>query len=85
VVLLVGLTDIDVPVPTKVFPHAPEYQRQLAFPPRLPPLTVSVTLLPEQMESTLAVMEVGEVEFTFTLMNLLSQAVVLQAPTARTK
>lgn len=84
-VLLVGLTDIDVPVPTKVPPQEPEYQRQKAFPPRLPPFTLSVTLLPEQRESTLEVMDVGAVEFTFTLMNLLSQLVVLHAPEARTK
>jgi hypothetical protein len=44
-----------------------------------------VLLPPLQTESVDAVMEVAAADSVFTLMNLLSQLVVLQKPSARTK
>ena len=73
------------PEPTAAPPHELVYHFQLALLPRLPPLTLSVTLLPLHMESIVAVMEAGAVDRLLTLMVLFTQIVVLQVPSALTK
>ena len=78
----VGVTVMLSPEPNKVPPQEPLYQRQRALLPRLPPLTFSVVLVPLHTESRVAVMEVGAVEAVFTLMDLLTQDVLLQVPSA---
>ena len=73
------------PEPRSVPPQEPLYQRQRALLPRLPPLTLSVVDVPLQTESRVAVMAVGAVDALLTLIDLLTQAVVLQVPSARRK
>ena len=80
-----GFTEIEFPVPTSVPPQDPLYHFQLALLPKVPPCRVSVTLLPVQIESAEVVIEVGAVERVFTFIALLTQAVVLHVPSARTK
>ena len=80
-----GVTLILFPVPIADPLQELLYHFQLALLPRLPPLTLSVILLPLQTESTVAEIEVGAVEKVFTLMVLLIQAVVLHVPSALTK
>ncbi len=84
-VVAVGLTLTEVPVPIAVPPQDPLYHFQLAWKPSVPPLTVRVTVLPPQVVSLLAVMPVGATDLLFTLMVLLAQAVVLHSPSARTQ
>ena len=81
----VGVTVMLSPEPNNVPPQDPLNQRHRALLPRLPPLTFSVVDVPLQTESRVAVMAVGAVEAEFTWMDLLTQAVVLQVPSARTK
>ena len=79
-----GETVIDEPLPTAVPPQLPLYHCQLAAVPRLPPLTVSVTVPPEQIVVVLEVIEVGAEELVLELMVTDTQDVVLQVPSART-
>ena len=74
-----------LPVPIAAPPQELLYHFQLALLPRLPPLTLRLTLPPLQTESREAEMDVGAVEKVLTLMVLLTQAVVLQVPSALTK
>ena len=55
------------PVPTAVPPHEPEYHFHVASEPKLPPLTVSVTLEPAETEDDDAEAEVGAVLEVATL------------------
>ncbi len=48
-------------------------------------MAVKVTLVPAQTESDVEVMPVGAVEKLFTIIRLLTQAVVLQVPSIRAK
>jgi hypothetical protein len=73
-----------LPEPTKVPPQVPLYQRKTPPVPRLPPLTVSVVLLPLQMV-VVPVIAVGAEDKVFTLTVVVAQAVVLHVPSARTK
>ena len=61
VVVMEGFTIIELPVPTKVPPHEPEYQFHDAPVPSDPPETVNVTGVPLQMV-VVPVMEAGAVE-----------------------
>jgi hypothetical protein len=76
-----------LPVPTGVpLPQASAYQIQLALLPKRPPLTRRLTGPPPgQIESSDALMLSGLLLLVFTLMVLLTQRVVLQTPSARTK
>jgi hypothetical protein len=85
VVVAEGVTLMLLPLPTAVPPQELLYHFQSALLPRLPPLTLRVTLEPLQTESAEAVMDVGAVEKVLILMDLLAQAVLLQDPSARTK
>ena len=80
-----GVTLMLFPLPIAVPPQELLYHFQLALLPRLPPFTLSVTLEPLQTESAEAVMDVGAAEKVLTLIVLLTHAVVLQLPSARTK
>jgi hypothetical protein len=77
-----GVTTIEFPVPILLLPL---YQTQLALLPRLPPFTVSVTVLVPQVESAVVEILVAAVLKVFTLIDLFEQAVLLQVPSARTK
>ena len=61
---MVGLTEIEAPVPTSVPPQLEVYHFQAAagFVPRLPSVTLKVTALPEQIEAGVADAVVGAVE-----------------------
>ena len=50
--------------------------------PRVPPILVSVTLSPWQMVDLLTVIEVAGLDVVLSLINLLTQGVVLQTPSA---
>ena len=47
-VVLVGETVIEVPVPSAVPPHDPEYQFHVAPVPSVPPISVKVTAPPQE-------------------------------------
>lgn len=84
--MTVGLTVIEFPEPTNVPPQLPLYHLHVALLPRVPPLRVSVTLtVPAHIESAVVVIDVAALESVFTFMALLTHAVVLQVPSARTK
>lgn len=73
------------PVATGLVPQPLAYQCQVPPVPRLPPLTVSVLLFPEQIAAEEAFAEAGAMETVFTLTVTLEHKVVLQEPTAFTK
>ena len=79
-----GLTTIEAPLPAGVPLQLPVNHCQLAAVPRVPPFTVNVALLPEHKLLVLVLIEVGAVEFIFTLTSVLAQLVVLHEPTAFT-
>ena len=82
---MVGETVNAVPLPTDVPPHEPVYQYQSAPVPNEPPVSVSVTVVPEQIvDEGFAVIEVGEVDNVFTMIVIFTHAVVLQMPSALT-
>ncbi len=74
-----------LPVPTRVPPQDAVYHLQRALLPSEPPFTVSVTAVEPQVESAEDVIPVGATEAVFTLITLVTQAVVLQVPSARRK
>lgn len=80
-----GVTVRVLPVPMTVPLQLFLNHFQPALLPRLPPLAVNVTLVPAHTESAVAVIPVGAVEKVLTFTALLTQAVVLQVPSARTK
>jgi uncharacterized membrane protein len=85
VVVAEGVTLMLFPLPTAVPPQELLYHFQLALLPRLPPFMLRVTLEPLHVESAEALMEVGAAEKVLTLMDLITHAVLLQLPSARTK
>jgi hypothetical protein len=82
---MAGDTTMLVPVPAALAPQPLAYHCQVPPVPRLPPLTVSVLLFPEQMAPADGLAEAGAVDTAFTLTVMLEQTVVLQEPTAFTK
>ena len=80
-----GETTMLAPVPTGLAPQPLAYQCQVPPVPRLPPLTVSVLLFPEQMAPADGFAEAGAEETALTLTVMLEQPVVLQVPMAFTK
>lgn len=83
-VVAVGDTLMDAPVPTSVPPHDPLYQFHVAPVPSEPPLTVSVDEPEGQMLGELAVADVGAVEEVLSDTVTLWQEVVLHVPAAFT-
>ena len=75
---------VDVPFETCDPPHEPVYQTQFAFVPKLPLVTVNVEVAPEQILAEFAVAMVGATDGYFTVTVVLTHAVVLQSPWART-
>lgn len=73
-----------LPLPILLPLQPPLYQRQTPPVPKLPPLMLSVVLLPEQIVLLLAVMLLAAVEFDLTVTVTCRQPVVLQVPSART-
>lgn len=84
VVLLAGLTETLLPVPTAVPPQEPVYHLQLALDPREPPFTLSVVLCPLQMV-VVPVIDVPGNEVSSRLIVTDLQAVLLHVPSALTK
>ena len=78
-VLDVGETVIEFPVPTAVPPHEPVNHCTVAPVPAVPPLTVNVVLLPLQIV-VVPVIPVGATDKVFTVINCEAQVVVLQVP-----
>ena len=68
-----------LPVPSAVPPQVPEYHLAVAPVPALPPTTVRVVLLPEQMFEMPEIL-VGATESVLTVINCEAQAVILQVP-----
>lgn len=66
-VVVVGETVIEAPLPTMLPPHVELYHSQLAPVPVDPPFTVSVVELPSQIVVADADMEVGSVESELTV------------------
>lgn len=81
---MAGETTTLVPVPAALLPQPLAYHCHVAPVPRLPPLTVSVVLLPEQIADAEGLAEDGAVETALTLTVTLEQRLVLQEPTAFT-
>ena len=79
-----GLTTSVLPLPAAVPPQLPVYHCQLAPVPRLPPVTVNVALFPEQSVVVVLPILVGAELSEFTVMAVLTQPVLPQAPSART-
>ena len=80
-----GETVTGIPVPTLAPPQLPEYQNQIAFVPREPPVFERTTLLPRQTLEEVAVAEVGLVDEIFTFRIYVVQEVVLHEPSNLTK
>jgi hypothetical protein len=85
VVLVVGETVIELPVPTKVPPQLPLYHCHAAPVPKEPPFTESVVELPLQIGDALTLTEPGAVESVFTVTVTDAHEVVLHVPMALTK
>ena len=78
-VLDVGDTVIEAPVPINEPPQAPAYHKYDAPKPSEPPTCVNV-VAPPQVELGLAVAEVGAVETAPDVTVTVTQGVVLQVP-----
>jgi hypothetical protein len=81
VVVDVGLTVMDVPVPTSVPPQLPVYQAHVLPD---PPLAVSVLLSPEQIVDGLALASVGATGSGFTVTGVVAQVELPQPFSQRT-
>jgi len=79
VVVDVGETVMLLPVPADVPPHEPVNHCVVAPVPMLPPVTVSVVLLPLQMV-VVPLAPVGATDKVFTVTVTLAQVVVLHVP-----
>lgn len=79
-----GVTTTEAPEPIGAPPQEPEYHCHVAPEPSDPPVTFSVVEFPWQIGFTLAVAPVGAAESELTVTIKLTQAVVLQVPSART-
>jgi hypothetical protein len=64
-------------------PHEPLYQYQSAPVPRIPPEVLKFVEPPSHMVDKVAIIELAEVELSFTVILILTQLVVLQVPSAR--
>jgi len=80
VVVAEGLTGMELPVPTKVPPQLPVYQRHCAPVPNEPPFLVSVVDCPAVMGFGFALADDGATEFVFTVTFTLPQLVDQQFP-----
>jgi hypothetical protein len=83
-VVTVGDTFNVLPEPIEVPPHVPAYHFQLAPVPKVPPLTVRTTSVPVQVVSSEALMLLAANESAFSVIILLTQAVLPHIPSART-
>ena len=81
--MTVGLKTGAAPEATKVVPHEPVYQYQLAAVPSIPPVTPIVVLLPRQIGVVPEADVAGE-DKVFTVTVVFAQVVVLHKPAART-
>ena len=82
--MVTGDTPNVVPAPSKVPPQDPEYQFQVAPVPKVPPVTERVVAWLGQVGLTLADTLAAATELVLTVTVTLTQAVVLQVPSART-
>ena len=80
----VGVTDNELPLPSREPLQLPLYHFQVAPVPKLPPVLVRVVLWPLQIVVALALAEVTGVEVSFTVKVIFLQTVLLQVPSART-
>ena len=78
------ITVMLAPVPVLVPKAASVDQFQMAFVPSEPPVTVRVLLVPAQVASFVIVIPVGSVDAIDTVTEVLTEAVVLQSPSALT-
>jgi hypothetical protein len=84
VVVTVGLTVIEEPVPIEVPPHDPVYHFQTEPLASLPPFTLSKMLFPEQIESLTAEIDIAGSDVSLTIIRLETHAVIFMEPSART-
>lgn len=77
--VVVGETVILLPVPAEAPPHDPLNHCAVAPVPALPPVSVSVVLLPSQIV-VVPKIPVGAVDSVFTVTVALAQVVVLHVP-----
>ena len=80
----VGVTDNELPLPSREPLQLPLYHFQVAPVPKLPPVLVRVVLWPLQIVVALALAEVTGVDVSFTVKVIFLQTVLLQVPSART-
>ena len=73
-----------MPLPTGVPPHEPLYHFHDAPVPSKPPATVKVVVAPAQIVAGAAEADAGSVDKLFTVTVVVTQAVVLQVPSALT-
>lgn len=83
--LAIGETVTLVPVPTYVPPQLPLYHFQTAPAPKLPPDKDNVVEAPLQMVEDVAEIDTAGNDVSLTFMVVVTQAVVLHVPSARTK
>jgi hypothetical protein len=75
----------DVPFPSEVLPQETEYHCHDALVPSVPPISVSVTAVPEHTDNEgLPVTEVGITDNELTMIEVEKHPVVLQVPSALT-
>jgi hypothetical protein len=84
VVVDVGNLVNETPFPSKVPVQLELYQFQFAPVPRVPPIIVSITEFPIQIEEGVAEIEVADVDKVLTVTMVLTQLVVLHVPAAFT-
>ena len=75
---------MEMPLPTEVTPHELLYHCHDAPVPKEPPVTVRVVVPPSQIVEGAAEADAGDVDKLFTVTVVLTQAVVLQVPSALT-
>ena len=73
------------PVPTILPAHEPVCQVHTAPAPRIPPVKLSVALAPKQIDDEDVFTCVGAVDEVLKTIEILTQEVVLQSPSALTK
>ena len=76
---------MDVPVPAEVPPQLPVNHCHEAPDPKLPPFTLKVVLLPEQIVDVVVLILVGAPLFELTVITIEAQLVFPQVPCALTK
>ena len=80
IVVIIGETVIEVPLPAEVPPHETVYHCHVAPVPKVPSGIVNVDEAPEQILPGFADAEVGGMEEVFKLTVVFTQVVVLQSP-----